>query len=346
MEGTCLFSAIAGNQKIDSDSGIISGVSVITAGECAGKHAGTWIDHNTISSLLSIASGFKDGVKVKLSQSEEHDGSVGQIIGTLKGFRIDGNQLRADLHLLKSDENYGKILEMSSKMPEAFGLSVAVDKNYEKQGDKHFLRPTDIYSVDLVEQPAANRGLFSAKPMNDIKLAADGKTHEKDCGCKACMSAKEKSELSAMIAEQVALAIKGIAAPDVTALTAKLTEHETQLSAFKASTDASALSSKKAEIAGLVADATREGKVVPLTDEQLSKMEIPVIKEMFSKLTKGQVKLAGTRKIEPPKSADGKVITFETADARAEFCRSKQAEGAAQLTAQFLADTTLGLSRN
>ena len=346
MDSTALFSAIAGNQKIDTDAGIISGVSVITAGECAGKHAGTWIDQTTISALLSISAGFKDGVKVKLSQSEEHDGSVGQIIGTLKAFRIDGDQLRADLHLLKSDENYGKILEMSAKMPEAFGLSVAVDKNYEKKGDKHFLRPTDIYSIDLVEQPAANRGLFSAKSMNDIKLAADGKTHEKDCGCKACMSAKEKSELSAMIADQVALAIKGIAVPDVAAFTAKLTEYETQLAAFKAQGDAAALSAKKSEIAGLVADATREGKVIPLTDDELAKMEIPTIKAMFSKLVSGQVKLSGTRKVEAPKTADGKVITFETADARAEFCRTKQAEGAAQLTADFLADATLGLSRN
>ena len=170
MESAMFFSAIAGNQKVDSEAGIISGVSVITAGECAGKHAGTFVDQKTLSQLLALASGFKDGVKVKLSVAKEHDGSVGQIIGSLKAFRIDGDNLRADLHLLKSDENFGKIVEMSSKMPEAFGLSVVVPNHYEKVNGRQTLRPTDIFSVDLVEEPAANKtGLFSAKTNDNME---------------------------------------------------------------------------------------------------------------------------------------------------------------------------------
>jgi hypothetical protein len=354
MESALFYSSIAGNQKVDAETGVISGVSVITEGECLGRHAGTFVDQTTLSSLLKLATAFKDGVKVKLSMNKEHDGSVGQIIGSLKAFRIDGNQLRADLHLLKSDDNFGKIVEMSSKMPESFGLSIVVPKHYETVNGKPTLRPTDIFSVDLVEEPAANKnGLFSAKPNNTmsdtIKFAADGKTHEKDCECKACMSAKSKSEMSAMIAEQIALAIKGIQpapTPELATLTAKLTEHETALAAFKASAETAALSAKKSEIAGLVADATREGKVIPLTEDELAKMDVSTVKAMFSKLVPNQVKLTGKRGVETPKDKDGKPVTFDTADKRIAFCQDKLAEGAAQLTAQFLADSTLGLTRN
>ena len=367
MLSTALFSAISGNQKIDVESGVISGVSVITIGECAGKHEGTWVDETTLSQLLTLAKTFKDGVKVKLSQNKEHDGSVGQIIGTLKNFQIAGQHLRADLHLLKSDEQYAKILEMSALMPEAFGLSVVVPHNYEKSGKKQFLRPTDIFSVDLVEQPAANNsGLFSANPMSkEVKYAKGNEgEHDKECECKDCMSKHSKKSMSALLAETLGLAADAadetiiaklaeaikpkapVIPPEIAALSAKLTEHETQLAAYKAQGDAAALSAKKTEIASLVTEATAAGKVIPLTDEQLAKMDIPVIKEMFSKLTPGQVKLSGTRKIAQPKAADGKPITFKTSEERAEFCLTKQAEGAALLTAQFQADNSLGLTRN
>ena len=366
MEQTDYFSAIAGHQKIDAEAGVIYGVSVLTAGECAGKHRGTFIDGVTLSQLVSIASQFKDGIKVKLSQNKEHDGSVGQISGSLKTFRLDGEQVRADFYLLKSDENYNKVLEMSAKMPETFGLSVVVPKNYEKVDGKSYLRISDIYSVDLVESPAANpNGLFTSKSMeNTIKLAADGKSHEKYCECKECMTKRSKKSLSQLIMAALGLsedssdetivtklseALKpkpSTASADVAALSAKLTEHETQLAAFRSQGEAAALSAKKSEISGLVADATREGKVIPLTDEELVKMEIPVIKAMFSKLVPNQVKLSGKRGPTPPVAADGKTITFDTDEKRREFCLTKQAEGAEKLTADFLADNSLGLTRN
>jgi hypothetical protein len=357
MEHASLFSAIAGNQKIDAEAGVISGCSVITVGECAGKHKGSWVDQKTLTQLLSLASGFKDGVKVKLSESREHDGSAGQIIGSLKNFRIDGDNLRADLHLLKSDSNFGKLIEMSAKMPEAFGLSVVVPNNYETQGKKKLLRPTDIFSIDIVESPAANpTGLFSAKKSmseekdKEIKYAeGDSGEHDKSCECKACMarhSKKMSAEDLAAITTQLSAALKPLVEAQTASLSAKLTEHETKLAAYEKGNAAAALSAKKTEIAGLVADAAREGKVVPLTDEQLLTMDVPVIKDMFSKLIPNQVKLSGKRQITPPTGTDGKPVKFENPDQRAEFFAQKKAEGAAQLTAQFLADPSLGLTRN
>jgi hypothetical protein len=368
MSNAAVFSAIVYNDKIDAASGVIYGVSVITMGEAQGKNAGTWIDKTTLSQIHSVASKFKDGVKVKMSMSREHDGSVGQIVGVLKNFRTEGDRERADFHLLKSDENFAKIIEMSSTMPSEFGFSVVIPKELEEKDDKQFLRCSDIYSIDLVEAPAANpNGLFSAQPSTtmSIKYAKGNEgEHAKDCECKECMSKQSKKGMSQLLAETLGLAadapdetiITKLAealkpkvaapAPEIAALSAKLTEHETQLAAYRQESETAKLTAKKAEIAGLVADASREGKVVPLTDDELAKMDVAVIKSMFSKLPPGQVKTPASRKVAPPVASDGKAITFDTADKRVEFCLTKQAEGAAQLTAAFLADPSLHLTRN
>jgi hypothetical protein len=98
---------------------------------------------------------------------------------------IDGIQLRADLHLLKSHEDFEKILEMAENMPGSFGLSISFsgecddvevpsDDSEEVEPNSGELptgpveivraaRCMEIYSADLVDQPAANpTGLFQA----------------------------------------------------------------------------------------------------------------------------------------------------------------------------------------
>lgn len=351
MNAPTYFSAIATKERIDSAAGVIYGVSVITAGEAQGKNAGTWIDSTTLSQMAKVAAGFPDGVKVKLSQSKEHDGSAGQIVGVLKSFRIDGNQVRADLHLLKSDSQFSKIIEMSSTMPSEFGLSVAIPKRLEKVGDHDCLRVEDIYSVDIVEAPSANPGgLFalSPEPSTNIYMSikyAKGESgeHAKDCECKECMSKHSKNEMTALLASFLGLSETATEADikaaltakpgivDMTALTAKITEHETKLSTFEAANANSIKLAKEAEIKNLIAEASRDGKVVPLSDVQLSKMDIADVRDLFAKLPKGQLRLSktGTTSTTAP--------SFKTEQERIEFCRTQREAGAAQLTTQFAA---------
>ena len=86
--------------------------------------------------------------------------------------------------------------------------------------------------------------------------------------------------------------------------------------------------------------------MIPLTDEQLITMDIATIKEMFSKLIPNQVKLSGKRQAVLPKDKDGKPVKFENDQQRADFFASKREEGAARLTEEFMADRSLGLTRN
>jgi len=151
------FAAVIG--EIDLENAVILGVSVITSGEAKGH--GMLVDGETLQQVKSAAETYTGGLKVKT----DHFSGFNQIVGTLKNFVIDGDQLRADLHLLKAHEATPRILEMANMMPGSFGLSISFSGEHMTDAtDTTFARCSEIYSADLVDQPAANpNGLFSAQ---------------------------------------------------------------------------------------------------------------------------------------------------------------------------------------
>jgi hypothetical protein len=130
------------------------------------------IDAQTLVEVKAAAETYAGGLKVKT----DHYTGFNEIVGTLKNFRIDGDQLRADLFLLKNHDATARILEMAELMPDTFGLSISFTGEHEESdNDIVFARCTEIYSADLVDAPAANpTGLFSAK-VDSEKKAMDEK---------------------------------------------------------------------------------------------------------------------------------------------------------------------------
>lgn len=151
------FAVLSGT--IDAQAATVSDVSVITVGEAKGH--GLMIDAQTLVEVKAAAETYAGGLKVKT----DHYTGFNEIVGTLKNFRIDGDQLRADLYLLKNHDATPRILEMAELMPDTFGLSISFTGEHEESdNDIVFARCTEIYSADLVDAPAANpTGLFSAK---------------------------------------------------------------------------------------------------------------------------------------------------------------------------------------
>jgi hypothetical protein len=151
--------------QIDAQAATITDVSVITVGEAKGH--GLMIDEQTLVEVKAAAETYAGGLKVKT----DHYTGFNEIVGTLKNFRIDGDQLRADLFLLKNHDATARILEMAELMPDTFGLSISFTGEHEESdNDIVFARCTEIYSADLVDAPAANpTGLFSAKVDSEKK---------------------------------------------------------------------------------------------------------------------------------------------------------------------------------
>ena len=154
MQTPFCFVSIAGSVV---DDGVLRGVSVITEGEAKGH--GVLIDSKTIETVKACADTHKDGVQVKI----DHGTGFASIVGVLKNFRIEGPKLLADLHLLKTHEDYATIVEIAQAMPSSVGLSISFSGAREEIDGKQYARCTELYSVDFVDQPAANpSGLFSA----------------------------------------------------------------------------------------------------------------------------------------------------------------------------------------
>lgn len=151
---------------IDHDGCVIKGVSVITGNLIAEGHD-LHVDDTTLKQLQECAK-----AKGKIPVTLDHGSGVKDLNGYLTSFRLDGNKLRADWHLLKSHDETVKMMERASVMPECFGLSVAFKgppKGVPIGGGKMAARCEKLLSVDAVTRPAANAGLFSALEVDSSK---------------------------------------------------------------------------------------------------------------------------------------------------------------------------------
>lgn len=168
--------------RIDKDNAVIKGVAVVTAGMANGGV----MDERSLQQIKACCETYANGLKVVDRHTKGTD-SIFATAGILKNFRIDGGKLLADLHLLRSEPNAPKLLEMAEKMPDTFGLSVAFSGVDEVIAGETHWRCSEIYNAALVDVPAANpTGLFS-------KEAAELPVHFVDAAAKENLSHMSKT---------------------------------------------------------------------------------------------------------------------------------------------------------
>jgi hypothetical protein len=217
--------AVKFSGSVDKTAGIIKGVSVITEGIAKGwdEH----VDALTLSQVMGCAKGYDGGLKVVDRHTRGTD-SIFSTAGTLRNFRMDGKQLRADLHILATEPNRDKLLEMAETMPDTFGISIAFSGPTETRDGKKFARCTEIYNAALVDVPAANpTGLFSAMFENGVGVGVDAD----GVGNSATMTPDEiKAQVTAHVTAAVATATTELSAR-LKSVEDKLTTATTELAA-------------------------------------------------------------------------------------------------------------------
>lgn len=194
MKPTITFVASAG--QIDEQSGIIRGVSLITEGPALGH--GVMVDAKTLQQVKTAAEAYDGGLKVKL----DHNSGAGDIVGFIDNLRIDGPKLLGDLHLLENSPHRAYILEIASKIPDTFGLSIAFSGPSEIGADKKTIlqRCSEIYSVDIVSEPAANpTGFFSRKLKQLQAVEGETETEEPEIEITIPMNEETKKAIAGMI---------------------------------------------------------------------------------------------------------------------------------------------------
>lgn len=148
---------------------LFPGISVITAGPALGHDM--MIDAETLNQvqLLGEAS---EPVKVLA----DHSNQIDRIIGMLYGFRIDGNRVRADLELLSNHPDVEYFSELIQKLPDQIGFSISFSGiPDEDENGTRMARVTDLLSVDLVTEAAANASVYSQPVDNTVRLMTETK---------------------------------------------------------------------------------------------------------------------------------------------------------------------------
>lgn len=170
----------------DFKAGIIRGASVISKGVT--KDARGEVDDTTMRQIIDLGNASPGGSKVRFTHPGLSDDGLGSYLGRAKNFRFDGGgRPRADIHLSAVSEASpkgdlrGYVLKLADQDPDAFGVSVAMKWKEEYQVDANgkplldkagaqlppLIRAERLHAVDVVDNPAANDGLFADAGLAD-----------------------------------------------------------------------------------------------------------------------------------------------------------------------------------
>jgi len=265
-------------------------VSVITAGPALGH--GMVVDADTLDQVVQ-AGNAAGQVKVL----SDHSSSISNIIGYLEDFALDGGRVRADLVLFESHDGFSYFSEIISTLPTQIGFSISFAGIPREAKDGTVLaNVTNLYSVDLVLNPAANpTGVFRAQVDSVQTLMTDTKVEQ----APEIVTAPAPAALETKLAEptitdllavmnQILAIVSVDASSDVVeepAMSAKLSEPEV------------AAEPAPAPAAEVVAEATPELPAVAEVAVELA--EDPKIVALNNELSRLKIDLEASRGTQP-----------------------------------------------
>ena len=185
-------SGIDRSYEDDYYKGVIKGFAVITKGFVKDDR-GWEIDDVTLEQTVAAGNRITGGLKSRFGHPNLCETAFGKLIGRARNLRKDGDIVRAGLYLNKSA--YGApagnlaqyVLDLAESDPEAFGASVVleeyeleypIEKNSVRKKDEDgkalppMLRVKSLLGVDMVDEPAANNGIFSKINHPGLELSA------------------------------------------------------------------------------------------------------------------------------------------------------------------------------
>ena len=264
-------------------------VSVITAGPALGH--GMVVDADTLDQVVQ-AGNAAGQVKVL----SDHSSSISNIIGYLEGFALDGGRVRADLILFESHDGFSYFSEIISTLPTQIGFSISfAGIPREAQDGTVLAHVTNLYSVDLVLNPAANpTGVFRAQVDSVQSLMTDTKVEQ----APEIVTAPAPAALETKLAEptigdvlavvnQILSKLTSDAAPEIEmpAMSAKLSEPEV------------VAEPAPAPVAEVVVEATPELPAVAEVAVELA--EDPKIVALNNELSRLKIDLEASRGTQP-----------------------------------------------
>ena len=175
---------------------IIPGAAIVTKGEVRGH--GVYIDDEFLDDVTRMGNEKKQGLKIRFGHPTMSGEALGTFLGRAKNFWRDGDIARADLYLSDVAKNSPDgdlktyVKNMAEHEPDMFGSSIVftpgreyrktdtgekifppelsdarddsdeLNDIYSNAGPETFIEIDELHGADVVDQPAANDGMFSA----------------------------------------------------------------------------------------------------------------------------------------------------------------------------------------
>jgi len=178
--------------RVDREKKIIFGASLFQAGDINDERPWT-VDDGSLKNALELMQKGNSGTKARFTHPNMSADGMGSFLGRWKNPRIEGDTLRADLHIAEQafrspQGDLGTyVMDMAEDDPDMFGVSLAtrvneaemeklrlerLSENPEWKG-RLPLRFRAIHAADVVDEPAATRGgFFSLSDVDNRNLPA------------------------------------------------------------------------------------------------------------------------------------------------------------------------------
>jgi len=168
-------------------SGLIRQAAMITRGEALGHLM--WVDDVMLTQVTDAINQTEPGVKSRFAHPSLSGDGLGKALGRMRNAKLNGDVVRADLHLYESAHDTpdgdlaSYIMNLADEDPAAFGMSIVFDSDIgaedkfmaeHEDKDGNFVSPdkdntnnyiharvAQLSAADVVDEPAANPdGLF------------------------------------------------------------------------------------------------------------------------------------------------------------------------------------------
>lgn len=154
--------ATNGSPRVDTESMVIGGVKILGSESRNGR---TYTE-----AAMNDAVGLYEGVRVNIDHPEKARMSrnFAESFGVIKSSRRERQGetpgVYGDLHYIKSHPLAEMVVEKATRFPESFGLSHNAEGETKRRGGKVFVESLiAVESVDIVDRPATNSGLFESE---------------------------------------------------------------------------------------------------------------------------------------------------------------------------------------
>lgn len=157
------FTELARTQgRVDAQAGIIYGVKLL------GRHSRNSREYS--ERAMQNAVSLYDGKKVYLNHPESaklnEDRRWEDWVGVLHNPRYQAGGIYADVHLRTKAPRYEELIEAAEKFHGCFGMSHVADGDSRMQGGDEIIESiTEVFSVDIVTDPATTAGFFESSTM-------------------------------------------------------------------------------------------------------------------------------------------------------------------------------------